>query len=180
MSTDAAERLTARIQLRLDNIADNLEAVVPMIAEAKAANAHQALGYQSWPEYVADKFGGVLGRLDRSERQPLVLLLAEQGMSTRAIGSVVGASVGTVHSDLAGVQDRTPGPVTGTYGKTYYRRDPAAVAEDTPTSFRIPVTLAEASVELESIDASLTELRREQHAMRCYIEAYESYRGDDR
>ena len=26
--------------------------------------------------------------------------------------------------------------------------------------------------------ARLTELRREQHALRCHVEAYESYRGD--
>lgn len=36
--------------------------------------------------------------------------IARAGMSTRAIGAATGVSVGTVHSDLAGVQNRTPDP----------------------------------------------------------------------
>jgi len=121
LTADGAERLTARIQLRLDNIADNTEAVLPLIEQAKAGNAHQALGYPSWTAYVSDRFGGTLGRLDRSERRPLVLLLADQGMSTRAIGSIVGAGKSTVDRDLAGVPDGTPAPIIGTDGKVYPR-----------------------------------------------------------
>ena len=152
-----AARLTTKIQLRLTTIADNIEQVIPLIQRAHDTRAHHALGYRSWGEYVADKFGGTLGRLTKVQRLPLVELLASQGMSTRQIAPVVGAAFKTVARDLE-----------------------AAVSNDTPTTIRIPATVAEASVELESIDAFLTELRREQHALRCYVEAYESYRGDHR
>ncbi|MDQ3465212.1 MAG: hypothetical protein M3500_11060, partial [Actinomycetota bacterium] len=74
LTADGAERLTARIRLRLDTIADNAEQVVPLIEQAKAGDAHQALGYPSWIAYVSERFRGTLGRLDRSTRQPLVLL----------------------------------------------------------------------------------------------------------
>ncbi len=151
MSADAAERLTTRIRLCLDTIADNIEQVVPLIEEAKAANVHEALGYRSWTAYVSERFGGVLGRLDRSERRPLVLLLSEQGMSTRAIGSVVGASEGTVRNDLAGAQDYAPGPVTGIDGKTYVRRERESV--------RLPNDIAGAVRQLNELDAQITTLR---------------------
>ncbi len=80
-----AERLTQRIQLRLDAIAENVEQILMLIDRAKAENVYEAPGYRSWPEYVTDRFGGRLSRLSRAERQPLVALLAQQGMSVRAI-----------------------------------------------------------------------------------------------
>jgi hypothetical protein len=44
MTKPEAERITTRIQLKLDTIADNYEAVMPMIREAIEREAHQALG----------------------------------------------------------------------------------------------------------------------------------------
>jgi len=124
MTESEAARLTTKIQLRLDMIADSIELVIPMIAEAKAGNAHQALGYESWTAYVADKFGGVLARLTKSERLPFVELLADQGMSTRAIASVVGVSKSTVADDLSSSGHLTAEPVTGRDGKSYTRPTP--------------------------------------------------------
>jgi hypothetical protein len=109
MTEPEAARLTTKIQLRLDMIADSTELVIPMIEEAKNGSAHQVLGYPSWTAYVADNFGGVLARLTKSERLPFVELMADQGMSTRAIATVVGVSKDTVSRDLrAGVSDETP------------------------------------------------------------------------
>lgn len=50
--------------------------------------------------------------------------MRSEGMSTRAIGSALGTSEGTVRNDLAGAQDYAPAPVTGTDGKTYAPRQP--------------------------------------------------------
>ncbi len=136
----AAARLTTLIQLRLGLIADNVEQVLLLIEEAKNGNAHTALGYRSWGEYVADRFAGQLTRLSRAERLPLVALLTGTGMSTRAIAPIVGVSQRTVVDDVSssahvapdlGVQpaaaDATPvelAPVTGLDGKTYARTEP--------------------------------------------------------
>lgn len=110
LARDDAERLTTAIQSRLGTIADDVEAVVPMIEQARNGDAHRALGYPSWTKYVAEKFGGSLSRLGKAERLPFVELMAEQGMSTRAIASVVGTSHQTVANDLAGtpVKNLTP------------------------------------------------------------------------
>lgn len=111
MTEQEAARLTTKIQRRLDMVADSIELVIPMIEAAKNGNAHQALGYQSWTAYVADKFGGTLARLGKSERLPFVELLADQGMSTRAIASVVGVSKSTVADDLSSSGHLTAEPV---------------------------------------------------------------------
>jgi len=114
MTEAEADRLTQRIDLRLTTIADNTDAVIPMIKEARNGNAHQALGYRSWTEYVTERFGGTLARLGKADRLPFVELLAEQGMSTRAIAGVVGVSKDTVSRDLrAGVSDETPDQAAG-------------------------------------------------------------------
>lgn len=62
---------------------------------------------------VAVCSGTPLMRLTRDERRVIVADLAEQGMSTRAIAPVVGASHMSVARDLAGapVTDVTPAPV---------------------------------------------------------------------
>ncbi len=109
-----ARRLTMRIRLQLDAIASNVEQVVSLIEQARDGNAHEPLGYKSWTAYVEHEFGGVLARLGRAERRPIVELLSAKGMSTRAIASVVGASHMTVARDLqqgSPVTDVTPAPV---------------------------------------------------------------------
>jgi hypothetical protein len=133
LTATEADRLTTKIQLRLTAIADNSDAVVPLIEQARIGDAHVALGFRSWTEYVSAKFGGALARLTRGERLPLVELLSDQGMSTRAIASVVGASKSTVADDLSGVQIRTPGhgtakpTVVGIDGKKYRKPKAGAV-----------------------------------------------------
>ena len=64
--------------------------------------------------------------LSRAQRNWLVSTLRERGWSLRRIGTVVGVAVGTVHRDLAGVQDRTPERVTGRDAKAYRARRPKA------------------------------------------------------
>jgi len=64
--------------------------------------------------------------LDRSQRAELVAKLRERGWSVRRIAERLGASVGTVHGDLAsGVQDRTPERIEGADRKSYRAHRPA-------------------------------------------------------
>ena len=56
-------------------------------------------------------------------------MLSAEGMSTRAIAPIVGASKDTVSRDLSGVSHETPEPVQGMDGKTYTR------PTSTPTSW---------------------------------------------
>lgn len=111
LDTAAAERRAERISLRLDAIADNYAAVMPMIRDAIEKRDDLALGYRSPGEYVADRFGGSLQRLGIEVRRAVVGELTAAGLSTRAIAPVVGTSHMTVKNDLdAGVKVFTPEP----------------------------------------------------------------------
>jgi hypothetical protein len=153
VDTSDAERRALKISLRLDSIADNFEAVMPMIREALELGDHLALGYRSPGEYLSTRFGNALERLPLVMRREAVRELTAAGLSTRAIAPVVGVSNFTVHADQAAVRDLTPEiepdyvtdeadlivnhetgeildapeprPITGIDGKTYTsRREP--------------------------------------------------------
>jgi hypothetical protein len=92
MDTAEAERLTQDIRSQLDSLAETYEAVMPLIREAIDGRAYVALGYPSQTAYVSDRFGGALSRLGVDVRREVVRELTDAGMSTRAIGQVVGVS----------------------------------------------------------------------------------------
>lgn len=105
----AAERRAERITLRLEAIADNYNAVLPMIREAIEKRDDMALGYRSPGEYVADRFGQSLAGLGVDVRRAVVGELTQAGLSTRAIAPIVGVHHDTVARDRqAGVVDTTP------------------------------------------------------------------------
>lgn len=109
LSQRDAERLTTRIRLRLDTIADNYAAVMPLIREAYEGQAWAALGYRSHGDYVHQSFGDALSSLGVDMRRAVVGELTDQGMSTRAIAGVVGASHMSVQRDRnSGVTPVTP------------------------------------------------------------------------
>lgn len=111
----AAERRAERITLRLDAIADNYAAVMPMIRESIEKQDHAALGYRSVGEYVADRFGGSLQRLGVDVRRAVVGELTAAGMSTRAIAPVVGVSREAVRRDVSAIAgDNTVSPAPQT------------------------------------------------------------------
>ena len=81
------------------------------LIELRAGNAHLALGYAAWHEFVADWFGDltvyrlVQDRVQRvAERQALVASLTLAGHTVREQRDALGASVGTVHSDQRQMQ----------------------------------------------------------------------------
>lgn len=96
----AAERRAERINLRLEAIASNYAAVMPMIREAIEKRDDLALGYRSPGEYVSDRFGRALAGLGIEVRRQVVRELTEAGMSSRAIAPVVGVDRTTVLRDI--------------------------------------------------------------------------------
>lgn len=156
----AAERRAERIRLRLDAIADNYQAVLPMIREAIEMRDDMALGYRSPGEYVADRFGGALNNLGVEVRREVVRELTDAGMSTRAIAPVIGVDQKTVQRDQvrrmphlpetpprveeedvrlrpgAGCAAPAPRPaVVGIDGKTYRPPTPRSIPRDTAETY---------------------------------------------
>jgi hypothetical protein len=108
LTPEGAERLSGRISARLDAIADNYVAVMPLIREALNRNAFAVLGYNSPGAYVKDRFGDALAKLAPEVRREVVKELSNAGMSTRAIAPVVGVSNKTVHQDMQVLPQVTP------------------------------------------------------------------------
>lgn len=100
MDADAARRLTERIRLTAQTFAESRDRLMELVGEAKAGNAHLALGYDSWTAYLADVLGEEPLRLARDDRRELVGALSAEGMSTRAIAPIVGVNHSTVVRDL--------------------------------------------------------------------------------
>lgn len=137
----AAERRAERIRLRLDTIADNLTAVLPMIREAIAQRDDVALGYRSPGEYVADRFGASLSGLGIEVRRAVVGELTEAGLSTRAIAPVVGVGKSTVDRDLSHVGHLTsPEGESAPEAVHLGSEQRTATGAATPAASRPPVT----------------------------------------
>lgn len=71
--------------------------------------------------------------MDIEQRRAIVAHLREQGHSLRAIAGAVGASLGTVQTDVAAVYPHTPETVRGADGKTYPSTRPAREVESGDT-----------------------------------------------
>lgn len=108
---DAARRRAERIRIKARSITEQYSDLRALVDEAERCEDHLTLGYPSWTAYVADLFGDEPLRLPRDSRIPMSNMLAEKGMSTRAIGSVLGVHHDTVADDIkAGVGNPTPVP----------------------------------------------------------------------
>lgn len=116
LSAADARALTDRIKVAVD-------ATWQLVVAAYQGRAWEALGHGSWDDYCRAEFGSARLRLPREERAEQVASLRDAGLSIRAIAAATGTSVGTVHDDLSGVQNRTPDvepkAITGIDGKTY-------------------------------------------------------------
>lgn len=189
---DEARRLTERIRLTALTVREGIEKLQTLVERAKAGHVHEALGYPSWTAYLADTLGDQPLRLPRDQRQELVGYLAGEGMSTRAIGAVVGADHVTVARDLsAGVANETPAPVTGLDGKTYTRPepvvdvitgeiDPEPVPQAAPQSRRLPLPEAffRATYDLTKLAQRIENLTRDDRFARNADQVAAYYRSD--
>ena len=125
LSSAEAQRLTQRIKITASTVRDNLFKLRNLVDEAKSSNVWNVLGHESWTAYLVDTLGSEPMRLGRDERRELVEYLSGEGMSTRAIAPIVGASVGTIHADRQVFSSEqvepevSPRAVTGLDGKTY-------------------------------------------------------------
>jgi len=113
IDTSAAERRALKIGLRLDAIADNYEAVVPMIREALELGDHETLGYRSPGDYLADRYGKALARLPIAVRRETVAAIdSVQTLSNRSLAPVFDVDQATITRDrraiTAGVAPATP------------------------------------------------------------------------
>lgn len=123
LDESSAKRLTERIRLIAENVAEQMDKLAGLIDEARTGSAWLAMGYRSWTAYVAGEFAGVLPRLDREPRQEFVRELSARGMSTRAIAPVVGVGDSTVQRDLA----TRPAPSGAPQTAEPERAEPASV-----------------------------------------------------
>ncbi|HET6729150.1 MAG TPA: hypothetical protein VFG96_07005 [Jiangellaceae bacterium] len=125
LDVEAARALTDEIRDRLDRLQEDAEALLGLIEQVMRQRAWELLGYPSWTAYVTSEFSNAQRGLDPQTRVDLVARLAGLGMSTRAIGSVVGVGKSTVARDLAGVPPGTreppPDAVIGRDGRTHPR-----------------------------------------------------------
>ena len=80
------------------DINDRIERYAAEAVRLWSRRAWEVLGHKSWAECVEER--GAQLRLPRADRREMVALLADEGMSSRAIAPVVGASHVTVQSDM--------------------------------------------------------------------------------
>ncbi len=125
--TDARRQVDV---LRAMLVTPDVANIVTAIVSIWDGRLWRELGYESWDDFTASELSGA-PRLTVEMRQRVVAQLREAGMSTRAIGSALGVSEGTVRNDLLGAQDYAPEPkpVTGLDGKTYQPNSKATPAD---------------------------------------------------
>lgn len=104
MDRRSAERLDQRIRQVAGTVRDNFVKLAAFVEEAKAGNIHEVLGFASWTAYLADALGGQL-EVRGPVRLEVVQFLAGEGMSTRGIAAITGASKSTIANDLAQVSN---------------------------------------------------------------------------
>lgn len=102
MSKSEAWDLTDSIRTDLETAYDAIERAKVAIPIAKQRLAWQAMGYDSFEEYVDEEFGEVFQqlRIKVDDRMQLVDVLADSGMSNRQIAGTLGVGEATVRRDL--------------------------------------------------------------------------------
>lgn len=124
MSEAEAHKVTEDIRHNAKSFTEYRARLMDAVDRAKRGSAHLALGYCSWTAYLSDVLGEEPMRLARGERQDMVRMLSDEGMSTRAIAPIVGAGMTTVKRDL-----KAPGP--GGPPEPYVNRETGEIHEPT-------------------------------------------------
>ncbi|NNH75859.1 hypothetical protein HLB23_39425 [Nocardia uniformis] len=182
ITADAARELTDRIRT-------HLEVACELIKQAFTSRAWAALNYSTWDDYCASEFDNSRVRIPREDRAEVVASMREIGMSTRAIAAATGLSVGTTHSALSGVQNRTPDTVTGLDDKSYQPKTPVSQQESPscateekapPSPKRRPITKAFDATRYELVKntKSLARLAEDERFDRYAEQLAHSHRSD--
>lgn len=96
---------------RAERIRQGVRALVAWrgdMVEAWLRRDDRVLGYPSWSDYVHGEFD-MLPRLDKPERDALMVLLSEAGMPQRQIGTTAGVDHATVSRAVSGANAPRPG-----------------------------------------------------------------------
>lgn len=92
----AARARAGQIRFGMQNYIETLG----VIAQARANNDHETLGYDSWAEYVDNEFGDGRLKLPSDMRQKAITELRLAGASQREIAHTVGVNQSTVSRAL--------------------------------------------------------------------------------
>ena len=119
------------------DIASQLLRLQDLVEQARAGEAWRALGFESWPAYVLDVLEPI--RLPKPRRREVVGWLTGQGMSSRAIATVVDVDQKTVVNDRRAIATSSTGEetssaaaVAGLDGKAYPARRALVALPSTP------------------------------------------------
>jgi transposase len=94
-----ARELTERFRTAAQSLADAVAELRELVPTIYTSGAWRVLGYDTWAAYCQAEVGARLVRIGKTDRQELVQLLAEEGMSGRAIAAALGVDEGTVRGD---------------------------------------------------------------------------------
>jgi hypothetical protein len=127
MNQEEAKKLDGRIQRMADAASGHLDQLAELLATAEAGQIHQALQFDSWTAYVAERLKPITKSLGREELRSLVVQLHGAGMSVRAIAEAVDTSKSAVHRQVSqsgtGREDGEAVETTGLDGKSYTRHN---------------------------------------------------------
>lgn len=135
MSEERATVLCAQVDGALERYAGSIRRLQDLITSLYAGRAWETLGFASWSDLCAARFGPKIKALGVDFRRDLVAILGDAGLSTRAIGAAVGVSEGTIRGDRQVRNDYAPDvrsdsppteaqKITGVDGKVYTATDP--------------------------------------------------------
>lgn len=125
-----SDAIISRIKTSFKVIGSNVDTICADAARLYEGRAWIAQGFDSWDALCAAKFASTVEEISAPTRKALSAALAGEGMSTRAIAAVTGASKSTIDRDLQVSRSGTPVPpdgaeptrVTGKDGKSYARK----------------------------------------------------------
>jgi len=120
LDEQTAKLLDAKIKEAVSKLADDTYEVLRLLKNAKQGQIHEALGFDSWTAYICEVLQVVPA--DREQRQVLVAVMSGEGMSQRAIASVLGVDQKTVSNDLRSGEENSSTKTTGLDGKRYERK----------------------------------------------------------
>ena len=184
-----ARDLDKKIRSASDRWVINRNKLLDLLDEAARGEIHVALGYSSWTAYVEDAVQ--LHPADRDERKAFVQLMAEKGMSQRAIAGTLGIDQKTVSNDLRSTEENSspkPDKITTLNGKLQTsNRKPKSKPEPEPKpdnniidAEEAPVPEPEVEAEPEQESNPADDFSDEMDRLLINVQAFKDILGDER